>query len=483
LYNVQKLPVIATARGLEMCKKRILPVAIVGIVASILLVGLTEKSNVKHKTEKIYPSALSDGYNVSPFEKSLDSEGIPLNESGHTNYTGYHPSTICRYGLYIAARYQRDGDVEDRNKIINLVNWLRENKVSDSKFITWELLDDNDAFFIKAPWTSALTNAWCAGALLQGYAITGDKGLERDANMALNYLFTPVDQGGGLAYWSDGNIWFEECPSVEYPSHILNGFIYAIDILDMFNSYYNNSKYDYYYNEAVSALRNKAHLYDVDYGSIYDQFTKGNKLGMSYHKIHYKQLYYIYERTKDEYFRALSQKWFELQMQSDYVVKEIGTRDEKLEDPKFNITRINDGVYWYGYWIGPYQADLLFSFEKPYKISTINIFAVPDKGDFMVTSLFYKEDGGDFVLVQPEMYELSQVGNNASNGNETIVVQLKINQEIKTDSLKLGLRAKGSSSNILVREIGVHKVMSEEYEIETEKYSYVRYISDMRSNP
>ena len=138
--------------------------------------------------------------------------GIPTITSGYTNKTGYHPSRICRYAMYLSSRYQRNKNGEDLERIKTLMDWIEQNKVSKLRYITWELYEDLEGFNLKAPWTSSLTNAWCAGALLQGYKVTGDKQLEKDAKKALEYLFIPVEFGGGLYRFEDGGIWFEETP-------------------------------------------------------------------------------------------------------------------------------------------------------------------------------------------------------------------------------------------------------------------------------
>ena len=274
----------------------------------------------EQESNEISFSVLQNQDSFPQFEENVDEEGIPVKLTGFTNSTGYHPSHICKYGIYLSGRYRRHQQQEDLETIKRVMNWIEDNKVDKSSFITWEFYEDLGAFNLEAPWTSALTNAWCAGALLQGYEVTGNKQLEESANRALEYLFTPVEDGGGLYEFDNGGIWFEEAPNPDNPSHILNGFIYAIDILDMFASYYRDERYEDYLNRAISTLRENVNEYDVGYGSIYDLYTRGNKLGMGYHKIHYVQLYYIYLKTGDEYFLDLSRKWYELHRQSDYTV-------------------------------------------------------------------------------------------------------------------------------------------------------------------
>jgi hypothetical protein len=447
------------------------------LIVAILYYILPDNASTQKLPITIPPSAFSDGYNIEVFEQNLDSRGVPTVIGDQNNKTGYHPSHICRYGLYLAARFERDGSDEDRKKMNNVMRWVKENKKEKNGFITWELYKDNPSFRVKSPWTSALTNAWCAGALLQGYAMTGDRSLERDAKKALDYLFIPVGDGGGLSFWPDGDIWFEEAPSTETNSHILNGYIYAIDTLDMFRSFYKSDKYNDYYKRSMDSLLNKVDLYDVGYGSIYDQYTKGNKLGMSYHKIHYKQLYYAYLRTNAERFQELSKKWFELQFQSKYNVQNIS---EDGGIPRYDKTQLNDGRYWYSYWLAKSPADVTVNFEKPYKINTINIFTLPDSREVKSVSVSYKDEDGRYVPLKSEEFDLKQVGYNNSNGNETTVYQLSPKIIISTDYIRMMFESDANSETVAIRELGIYKDMEEEYQKEMSKYQYVKYISDQR---
>ncbi len=281
---------------------------------------IVESREKNAKSNEVTYSIFHNKESLSAFEKNVDEEGVPVIKEGFSNKSGYHPSHICRYAIHLSSRYQRSKQQEDLRIIKNLMDWIEENKVEESSYVTWEFYQDYDAFGLKAPWTSALINAWCAGALLQGYKVTGEKQLETSAKKALEYLFVPIKEGGGLYEFEDDGIWFEEYPNPENPSHVLNGFIFAIDILDMFASYYEDERYEDYFNRAIIALRENISEYDVDYGSIYDLYTRGNKLGTNYHKVHYEQLFYIYLKTSDEYFLELSRKWYELDMQSDYTV-------------------------------------------------------------------------------------------------------------------------------------------------------------------
>lgn len=440
------------------------------ILLIIILIGIVIFFFKKTENKTLYPSGFSDGNNIQVFENNLDNNGIPIIIDSYTNKTTYHPSRICRYELYLTAKYFYEKSETNYLKIKNIANWIIKNKINKKKFITWELHENNDSFNVYTPWTSALTNAWCAGALLQASSILQNHSMEKDAKLALNYLFIPVEDGGGLSRWDDGDIWFEEVPSIKNPSHILNGFIYSIDILDMFCNYYDNEQYNKYYKLAISSLKNKVHLYDLDYGSIYDQFTKGNKLGMSYHKIHYRQLYWMYLRTKDEYFYNLSQKWFALQVQSKYKIQ---SNDKK----NLNINFLNNSIYWTDYSLLKTPFEIFINFDTETLIKTINIYSV---NEIFQTNIFdfYYLDNENYKIIDSNMIDIKQKGYNLTLNNKTTYVYVVyFKSPIKSSSIQIKTNHLLSQKNISLREIGVNKDSIKEFENEMSKLSHMNMLS------
>src|SRR5690606_15992764 len=102
---------------------------------------------------------------------------------------------------------------------------------------------------------------------------------------------------------------------------------------------YGSDRYKDFFDRAVSSLVNRIDLFDVEYGSIYDLYTRANKLGMAYHKLHILQLYYLYLRTGNSHLLEVSQKWYALQYQSEYELL-ISPSTKKV------TSIIHDGIYW-----------------------------------------------------------------------------------------------------------------------------------------
>jgi hypothetical protein len=457
----------------------------IGICVSftfILIFGLFVYTNLSDfsPSQDISESVFSygKGANLSTFENEVDKNGIPIVTGGYTNKTGYHPTPICRYGVYLTSRYKNDPNDEDLEKIKNVMNWIQDNKVNRGRFIVWYLNEDLESFGLEAPWTSAMTNAFCAGALLRGSIILEDRSLERDAKKAIEYLFVPVRHGGGMHEFENGDIWFEEAPSTENPSHILNGCIFALDILDMFRDYYDTPKYENHYQKIVRSLRNRVHEYDTGYGSVYDLWSRNNKLGMSYHRIHFVQMYYLYLSTGDEYFRDLSLMWFEFFKQSEYKV--LSTRSTVVGD-LHSEERLNEGIYWYRYWQAHLPAEVETRFGEVESVKGINFFGLSGGSPFDEVDIYYL-DNDQYRMIKKESYEIEYGGLNISGDNRTNVFCLKFDNVVETTGFKFVFNEIEDREYVYLREIGFWKEMEEEYEEYMESFSSFEEITETRND-
>ncbi|NLZ27965.1 MAG: hypothetical protein GX887_03230 [Firmicutes bacterium] len=136
---------------------------------------------------------------------NLDDKGIPVDKEGNS-----HPTQTAQYGLDLYADYLNTGAPVYKQKLKPVIEWILDNAVQDSSFCCWEFDFDYKPFNQVAPWKSSLTNAQCALTLLLGHEIFGDQECLDLSHQAMNYLFIPVENGGGMGRWPDGTIWFEE---------------------------------------------------------------------------------------------------------------------------------------------------------------------------------------------------------------------------------------------------------------------------------
>lgn len=188
---------------------------------------------VPEVNENFDPVRLGEYY-MSFFSKadypgSYDQDGIPL-----LNYHGklglqYNPIAIAQYGLGNYNQFCRTGDSERRQKFIAVANWLISNLEQNSSglWVWHHHFDWEYRTLLKAPWYSGLAQGQGISLLLRAYKLTGEKKYLDTANLAFESFNKEIKEGGVIYVDGEGAVWIEEY-IVDPPTHILNGFIWAL---------------------------------------------------------------------------------------------------------------------------------------------------------------------------------------------------------------------------------------------------------------
>jgi heparosan-N-sulfate-glucuronate 5-epimerase len=153
---------------------------------------------------------------------ALDRDGVPL-----VDYPGgpeHNPVTTAQYGLAqwtIGLRHRRPGRVRIA---IRMADWLvRTQRHPSGKWLYRFDYRVPGAGVLPAPWASALAQGQAISLLRRAYARTGKARYLSAARRALRPLRRPVSEGGLLRRWR-GSPSFEEYPTREAPTFVLNGF-------------------------------------------------------------------------------------------------------------------------------------------------------------------------------------------------------------------------------------------------------------------
>lgn len=241
-----------------------------------------------------------------------DSDGVPL-----LNYRGrigkqYNPIAVAQYGLGNYNLYRESGQVERRPKFLKAADWLVEHLEINEYGIPvwqhhfgWEYRE-----ILKAPWYSALAQGQGISLVVRAFADTGDR-IYLDAGHSAFKAFLAEVNNGGVSYRDEnGNIWFEEY-LVSPPSHILNGFIWALW-----------GVYDYYlatereeakrlFQDATSTITANLWRYDTGFWSLYDLSRTLLRPMASpfYHRLHIAQLSAMHRLTGNQVFLEYGRLW------------------------------------------------------------------------------------------------------------------------------------------------------------------------------
>jgi hypothetical protein len=190
----------------------------------------------------------------------------------------------------------------------------------------WSHLFDFEYFrTLKAPWHSGLAQGQGLSVLVRAYAETGKSQYVDAADHVYETLKLPIAEGGVIYRDDEGHDWIEEY-LVEPPTHILNGFIWALW-----------GVYDYYlltkkeealklFNSYVDIIVTNLPRYDSGFWSYYELTPQRVKCIASYfyHRLHIVQLRIMHEMNGHPDFLAYADKWLQYQDNPVYRCLALG---------------------------------------------------------------------------------------------------------------------------------------------------------------
>lgn len=241
-----------------------------------------------------------------------DAAGIPqLNYRGKIGLQ-HNPIAIAQWGL---GNYNLfcHGESEDRKKkFIAASDWLCAH-LERNAFGCWVWNHNFDWEYrsmLHAPWYSGLAQGQGVSLLLRAYRATGAASYLDAAEKAFGSFLKSTGEGGVTFTDTRGNTWFEEY-IVSPPTHILNGFIWAIwGVYDYFLATESVTARNLFAQAALTLRENLAR-YDLGFWSLYEQ--SGTLLPMVaspfYHRLHVIELRIMHRITGDEVFASYADKW------------------------------------------------------------------------------------------------------------------------------------------------------------------------------
>lgn len=247
------------------------------------------------------------------YTENLDSAGIPLLDYRGSIGAQYNPIAIAQYGLGNHDLFLRTNEPERRTKAIAAADWLVEN-LTETKPGTHVWLHHFDWEYrstLKAPWRSGLAQGQGLSLLTRAYKLTGDQKYKTAAMDAFNAMITPTTQGGVNYLDNSGCTWIEEY-IVDPPTHILNGFIWALWGVRDIATEFDVSEASELWENGIKTIKSNLGQFDTGRWSLYE--ISGYKLlpmlaSSFYHRLHIVQLNILTEMTGDTYFRGVADRW------------------------------------------------------------------------------------------------------------------------------------------------------------------------------
>lgn len=289
-------------------------------IFSAYLVGGKSHLTFWHETPAENPNApyaeLGEYYMLfaekADYHGAYDPSGIPqLDYHGRIGLQ-YNPIAIAQFGLGNYNLWRRTADPERRKKFFLIADWLAAHLEPNAHGLAvwnhhfnWEYRDT-----LKAPWYSALAQGQGISLLVRAHKESGDSRYLDAARQAFASFQQPIDKGGVSFTDESGDLWFEEY-IVSPPTHILNGFIWALwGVYDYFLATREPAAQELF-SRGLRTLLHNLDRYDLGFWSLYEQ--SGTRLPMVasrfYHQLHVVQLRVMHRLTDEEAFARVADRW------------------------------------------------------------------------------------------------------------------------------------------------------------------------------
>jgi|SRR6185369_5592553 hypothetical protein len=243
-----------------------------------------------------------------------DDAGIPLLDYRGKIGPQYNPIAIAQWGLANFNRYVSARDATAEKKFLSASDWLRDNLERNSANIpVWQHHFDWDyRDTLRAPWYSGLAQGQGISLLLRAAAASGKNDYLDAARSAFESLSRTSAEGGVLFVDEFQDVWIEEY-IVTPPTHILNGFIWAVWGVYDYSLTFPTSQARDLFNRCVETLTKNLARYDNGFWSLYEQ--SGTRLPMVasrfYHQLHIVQLRVMHQLTNLAVFAQTADRWEE----------------------------------------------------------------------------------------------------------------------------------------------------------------------------
>merc|ERR1719483_407691 len=166
---------------------------------------------------------------------------------------------------------------------------------------------------VQTGWYGAMCQGQAISVLVRAFLSSGEDQYLAAARRALGPFEISSSEGGVVAKVMDRWVWYEEYPT-QPPSHILNGFMYALIGLYDLSQVEGEIRAGELYQTGMDSLRMILPLFDSGSGTFYDlrHFTmktapKGAR--WDYHSTHINQLLTLYTVDKGNILKETAERW------------------------------------------------------------------------------------------------------------------------------------------------------------------------------
>lgn len=230
---------------------------------------------------------------------NADPDGIPYKVVDGRNY--YSPGNLASDGLRYVDAYVRTGNPAYLDRALVRATRLRTLGIRRDVALTFPYLFDYPNERLVAPWVSAYAQGFALSFFVRLYRVTGEWAFVEDARaIAMSFRLLGPTRRHWVAYAPNSDLWLEEYPSAK-PSHVLNGFNYALFGLHEYERLTRDPVARELLQGGLATIRKFGTSYRVPGGiSYYDLVHRTQHL--HYHQIHIDQLRDLSALSGDPWF-------------------------------------------------------------------------------------------------------------------------------------------------------------------------------------
>ena len=246
---------------------------------------------------------------------TFDDKGIPLVQ--YHDGLKYVPTTAFHWGLVSFSKWIATGNQSNFDDAMEVAIWAVGNQ-SETGGWGWffnHSFHGGDLGEMYSGWYGGMTQGLGMSFLTRMYAETGNQSFKDAALNATELLTIPVDQGGVLRTYN-GHSWFEEYPTPDAGSFVLNGYIYSlIGLYDLW-TVFNSTEAGELYQNGTDSLYAMIGLFDLGCASSYDLVhhsvpgSAPNIAREGYHSLHIT-LISVMNIFENDGFQTVEDRWIE----------------------------------------------------------------------------------------------------------------------------------------------------------------------------
>ena len=267
-------------------------------------------------THDINPRKLGKYYmtfvDKADYEGPRDKNGVILFEYHSNIGIQYNPVAIAQYGLGHFNRFLETGNNKNLKEAKAQADWLVENlEKNDKDLPVWKHhFEWQYKKLLPSGWYSGLSQGSGISLLVRVYKETNEEKYLKAAKNAFISMNTDIKEGGVKFIDNQGNIWIEEY-IIHPPTHILNGFLWAIWGLWDLHLVTGENPPKNLFERCIKTLKENLSRYDAGYWSLYDLSKQKMKMLASpfYHKLHIAQLEATHKLTGENIFKRYQKRF------------------------------------------------------------------------------------------------------------------------------------------------------------------------------